>query len=37
MDAYSIDFSRLEVYEVGALLVTRLAFPGESEPEETQS
>src|SRR5439155_12090971 len=37
MAAYSIDFSRLEVYEVGAPLVTRLAFPSESELEETQS
>jgi hypothetical protein len=37
MAAHSIDFSRLEVYEIGALIVTRLAFPGESEPEETQS
>jgi hypothetical protein len=37
MVAYCIDFNCLEVYEAGALLVTRLAFPGESEAEETQS
>src|SRR5437016_11176472 len=30
----SIDFKRLEVYEAGALLVTLLAYPGESEHEE---
>jgi hypothetical protein len=32
-----IDFRRLEVYEAGAMLVTRLAFPGLSESEETHA
>jgi hypothetical protein len=29
-----IDFNRLEVYEAGALLVTLLAYPGESKQED---
>src|SRR5262245_53301226 len=31
MAVHLIDFSRLAVYEAGALLVTLLAYPGESE------
>ena len=34
MALYSIDFKHLEVYEAGALLVTLLAYPGESDHEE---
>jgi hypothetical protein len=37
MAVYWIDFKRLEVYEAGAMLVTRLAFPCEGESEETLS
>jgi hypothetical protein len=37
MAIHWIDFNYLEVYEAGAMLVTRLAFPGESEAEETCS
>jgi hypothetical protein len=37
MDAHQVDFRRLEVYEVGATLATRLAFPGKSESEERRS
>ena len=37
MDARHLDFRRLEVYEIGAWLVTWLAFPGESESEERRS
>jgi hypothetical protein len=32
-----IDFRQLEVYEVGALVLTWLAFPGERETEELRS
>jgi hypothetical protein len=34
MALHSIDFKRLEVYEAGALLVTLLAYPGDSDQEE---
>ena len=34
MDPRYIDFRQLEVYEIGAMLVTWLAFPGEKESEE---
>jgi hypothetical protein len=34
MDPRRIDFRQLEVYEIGAMLVTWLAFPGEKESEE---
>jgi hypothetical protein len=37
MDARHVDFRRLEVYEIGARLVTLLAFPGERESEEVRS
>ncbi len=37
MDARYVDFRRLEVYEIGARLVTLLAFPGERESEEVRS
>jgi hypothetical protein len=34
MAIHLIDFNRLEVYEAGAILVSWLAYPGESEHEE---
>jgi len=34
MDPRCIDFRQLEVYEIGAMLVTWLAFPGEKESED---
>jgi hypothetical protein len=34
MATHLIDFGRLEVYEAGAILITLLAYPDESEPEE---
>src|SRR5271154_6210760 len=34
MDQRSVDFRQLEAYEVGATLLTWLAFPGERESEE---
>jgi hypothetical protein len=37
VDPGHVDCQRLEVYEVGATLVTWLAFPGESESEERRS
>jgi hypothetical protein len=37
MDLGDVDFRRLEVYEVGAWLLTWLAFPGERESEEVRS
>jgi hypothetical protein len=33
---HCIDFNRLEVYEAGALLVTLLAYPGESRHDDEQ-
>jgi hypothetical protein len=36
MDPRHVDFRRLEVYEIGAWLVTQLAFPGKSESEEVR-
>jgi hypothetical protein len=36
MAVYSIDFERLAVYEAGALLVTLLAYPGESEDQQSK-
>jgi hypothetical protein len=36
MTVYLIDFNRLEVYEAGAVLVSVLAYPGDSE-EETRA
>jgi len=37
MDPRRVDFNRLEVYEIGAMLVTWLAFPGAAESEEVRS
>jgi hypothetical protein len=37
MDPRRVDFRQLEVYEVGALLLTWLALPGEKESEERRS
>jgi hypothetical protein len=37
MDPRGIDFRQLDVYEIGAMLVTWLAFPGEKESEERRS
>lgn len=34
MDPRRVDFRQLQVYEIGAMLLTWLAFPGESESEE---
>jgi hypothetical protein len=34
MTPYSIDLNRLEVYEAGALIVSLLAYPGESEEDD---
>jgi hypothetical protein len=36
MAIHCIDFNRLEVYEAGALLVTLLAYPGESKDDDEQ-
>jgi hypothetical protein len=36
MDIRLIDFDRLEVYEAGALLLTMLAYPDESEETRSQ-